>query len=40
MKQANSRDLSDYLDDNPMKKHFSGKDLSIFSFILRWKERF
>jgi hypothetical protein len=30
---------SDYLDDNPMKKHFSGKDLSIFSFILRWNVR-
>ena len=29
----------DYLDDNPMKKHFSGKDLSIFSFILRWSVR-
>ena len=31
---------SDYLDDNPMKKYFSGKEKSIFSFILRWKERF
>jgi hypothetical protein len=31
---------SDYLDDNPMKKHFSGKEKSIFPFILRWKERF
>jgi hypothetical protein len=30
---------SDYVDDNPMKKHFSGKDLSIFSFILRWNVR-
>ena len=30
---------SDYLDDNPMKKHFSGKEISIFSFILRWNVR-
>jgi hypothetical protein len=30
---------SNNLDDNPMKKHFSGKDLSIFSFILRWNVR-
>ncbi len=30
---------SDYLDDNPMKKHFSGKEISMFSFILRWDVR-
>jgi hypothetical protein len=41
VKQGSKEDQkSDYLDDNPMKKHFSGKEKSIFSFILRWKERF
>jgi hypothetical protein len=31
---------SDYLDDNPMKKHFSGKEKSIFSLFWDGKKDF